>query len=58
MPEPLPTAKSEPVRGNRVHQGFRLAANLANPDPRQTVYDSRGRPKQRTSHHQWIGSGK
>lgn len=40
---------------NRIQQGFREDADRKNPNPAAQIMDSRGRPKEKSNNHQWVG---
>lgn len=48
-----PANEQEPV--SRIQQNYREDADRQNPNPAATVLDSRGRPKEKSNHHQWAG---
>lgn len=50
------TAPKKPF--NRLRQSFREHADRLNPNPAVTVYDSRGRAKDGSDNHRWLGTGK
>jgi hypothetical protein len=41
----------------RLRQSFRQAAEHQNPNPALQVLDSHGRPRGRSGHNRWIGTG-
>lgn len=41
--------------GNRIRDSYREDADRKNPNPAAQIMDSRGRPKERSDHHKWLG---
>lgn len=46
-------AVEKPV--NRLRQSYRAIAERLNPNPAVQVYDSYGRPREKSNNHQWLG---